>query len=144
MIHQKASGVRTRRNRNSTRWCCTASVQNFGKDPTDFRDVPFNLTMLSQFTSDCLWASCWPHENHEDLKRVATNKHFPRTLIERKECIQYAGIAGLENIPLVTSYAAQRSSKKIDQDERSRVLRLYFVRWNLESTSIQQLSNQIG
>ena len=33
MLQQKASILNTRRNENSTRWCCKASVHNLGKTP---------------------------------------------------------------------------------------------------------------
>ena len=50
-----------------------------GKDPDNFHDVPLNMAMLSQFTSDWLWDSLWLGKDHENFKRVAMNKSFPTT-----------------------------------------------------------------
>ena len=66
--------LRIRRNRNSTRWYCAASVHNLGRTPTDLRYFAFNIAIWSQFTSDCLLASFWLSKDHEDFKRMAMNE----------------------------------------------------------------------
>ena len=71
--------------------------EKLGKDPQTF--VFFlSIVIWNQFTSDCLWASFCLSKDHEELKRVATNRSFSRrqvlvqavrrcvqTLIERKD-----------------------------------------------------------
>ena len=72
--------------------------------------------------------------------RAATSANTDRA----QRCIQYAGIAGLENISLIRTSFAEWSSSKNDQDESPRVVRFYVVRRSLEFRSIQQLGNKIG
>ena len=86
MIQQTAVSIRIRKNRNSTRWCCTASVQNVGKDPAYLRDLPFTFAIWSQFTSDCLWASMCLSKVHEEVKRVAMNKVSQEHKLEYSPC----------------------------------------------------------
>ena len=78
--------------------------ENSTTKPTDSRDIPFKSRCGA---SDCVWASFSLSKDHEESRRVAMNKNFPRrqiliqsvqrkvqTLI-KKRCIQYAGNAGL-------------------------------------------------
>ena len=98
MIQQKAVNVRGRRNENSTQSVLRSICTDYGRDPTDLRNYPFNTAFWSQFASDCLWPSFWLRKDHEEFKRVAMNKSCPRThvliqsvqrrvqtLIERKD-----------------------------------------------------------
>ena len=67
------------------------------EEPTDLRDFPFNIRIWSQFASDCLWASSWLSNDHEEFKRDAMNRSSQhkfqtqsvqrrvQTLIERKD-----------------------------------------------------------
>ena len=127
------------------------------EDPADLCDFPLGISIWSQFTSDCLWAWFWLSKDHEDWKRMATNKTFHKNTRfnavratasantdRRHSCIQHADIAGLANISLFKHYVAGWYSSKIDQDESSRVPRFYAVCWNLKSKSIQQLGNKTG
>ena len=93
----------------------------FGKDPADFHDFPFNFAVWSQFASDCLWeASFWQSKDHEEFKRVALNRSFPRTqvltqsvqrqvqaLMERKDAYNMQVLQDWKNIPLVTNYVSE-------------------------------------
>ena len=49
------------------------------KDPKLLQYFPLNVAIWSQFTSDCLWASFWLTQGHEDFKRMVMNESFPRT-----------------------------------------------------------------
>ena len=49
------------------------------RNPTNLQESLLNVAIWSQFTSDCLWASSWLTKDHEDFKRMAMNRSFPRT-----------------------------------------------------------------
>ena len=85
----------------------------------NLQDFPLKVAIWKQFMSDCLWASFWLSKNHEDFKRVAMNQKcqnikFITVRVATSEstdrpqrCIQYAGIAGLENMSLVKNALAE-------------------------------------
>ena len=106
----------------------------FGKYPANLQDFKLNVAIWSKFTSDCLWASSWLAEDHNDFKRMATNLKFFQAHKIWRVCattsentdrsqrrIQHANPARLEQISMVKNYVAWRSSSKTDQDESSRV-----------------------
>ena len=105
----------------------------FGKYPANLQDFKLNVTIWSKLTRDCLLASSWLAEDHNDFKRMATNKTFPSTQDLRvcattnentdrsQRRMQHANPARLEQISMVKNYVAWRSSSKTDQDESSRV-----------------------
>ena len=48
-------------------------AQDLVKYPTSLQEFPLNVAMWSQVTIECLWASFWLTEGHEDFKRMAMN-----------------------------------------------------------------------
>ena len=97
-ILQTFSSRRARRSTNFAIKYLESSCARFGNHPSNLQDFPLNVAIWSQFTSDCLGASSWHTQDHEDFKRMAMNKSFPRkkdftlaaqrqvkTLIERKD-----------------------------------------------------------
>ena len=121
---------------------------NFGKCPTNLHSCSA-LRLGVHWRATALWASSWLTQGHEDIKRMAMNKSFPRTprfdtictttsetVDQSQKRIQCANLAGLEHLSMVKTHVAERSS--------SRVLRFYIVCRSLKSRSIQQLGNNIG
>ena len=128
-ILQTFSSRTARRSTNFAIKYLESSCAIFGIHPSNLQDFPLNVAIWSQFTSDCLRASSWHTQDHEDFKRMAMNESFPRikdfilaaqghvkTLIERKD-----------------------ASSKIDQYESSCILGFSMVCWSLGSRSIQEL-----
>ena len=60
-------------------WSIGQYLSKIGKNPTNFQDFQLNVALWSQFSSDYLWASSWLTKDHEDFKRMAMKKSFPRT-----------------------------------------------------------------
>ena len=151
---KKVWSLGTTRNDNSTRWCCKASVQNVRNTRTDLRKSPVDIASWSQISSDCLRASFWLSNDHEEFNQAAMNKHCARTqvltqsvqrqvqtLIELKDAYKMQVLQDWRTfrwsrITLLSDPAATMIRMKVHV-----FLRLYTVCWSLESRPIQQLGS---
>ena len=77
MIQQKVFSLRTTRNRNSERKSCTASVLKLGRTPHTF--AIFHSIHEASSRATAYELHFLPSKDHEDSKRMAMNRRFPRT-----------------------------------------------------------------
>ena len=107
MIWRRISSHRARRSTNFYSRKLDSICAGFVKYPNNLQDFPLNVAIWSHFTSDCLWASSWLRQDHDDFKRKAMNKTLHKNTRfdtarattsantdRTQRFIHYAGIAG--------------------------------------------------
>ena len=112
----------------------------FSEDRAYLHNSPFIVATWSQLRGDCLWASSWRTEDHEDFTMMAMNKRFPRkqdllqfvqrqvkTLIGGKDAYNMQTLQDWNTFRWSRNTLMSDPAAKIDQDESSRALRLYIV-----------------
>ena len=102
---------------------------------------PLSVAFWSQFTSDCLRESSWRTKHQEDCRLNAMNEVFQGRKIWYSPYNDEWKHWSIAKTHTTCKILKDWISRKIDQDESSRVLRFYIVCWSLECRSKMDLSS---